>query len=635
MTRRAAASLAAVLLGGCADARVEDEPAHVEVALDTATALQTDAFAALGRSTVAAWSWVEDRERGTAKHVSARREASLPLESGGRVIAMNAVESTLETLTTHKALFRMRDPRLELGALRTEADDIGMRHARFQQLTHGVPVEGAEVSAHFDRAGNLTSVDATYVPDLAGIDVNPTLGEASARAIAARDVVAITRASLASLEIEAGDLVVHVPHGGGEARLAWKHSVRAMAAASPAIWVVSVDAKTGDVIHRYDNLQTIQGRGVGVLGDEKTLEIVANGSAFTMTDASNVVEIRTLTAAGQKTKGTPVTSSDPNAWDTAGPGAGSAVDAHVNARAVYEYYRVIHGRNAINGTGGALVSTVHYGASYDNAAWDGTGMLYGDGGAVFRPPSVSLDVVGHEFTHGVTERTSALAYENQPGALNEAVSDIFGAFIEHAFVPDETRNWSMGESILKAGGSLRDLKDPGSSSVPQPAHMSQFVNTRQDNGGVHANSGIVGNAAFLMTVGGVNPVSKIEVPAGIGWEKSEKLWYRANTKYFLRMTDFAQAAHAVLEAARDIELTAAETKIVEQAFLATGILDATEPTSELADDSASPKRRAIAVPPGSGCSASGSAAEARGGATALLLAAAGLFVGRRRRDRTS
>jgi thermolysin len=202
-------------------------------------------------------------------------------------------------------------------------------------------------------------------------------------------------------------------------------------------------------------------------------------------------------------------------------------------------------------------------------------MIYGDGGQIFRALSVSLDVVGHEFTHGVTEKTSNLVYQNQSGALNEAVSDIFGAFIEHAVKPDAVKNWAIGEQVLKSGGSLRDMKNPGGVADPQPAHMTKFVNTQQDNGGVHINSGIINNAAFLMTVGGINPVSKVEVTFGIGWEKSEKLWYRANTRYFLQTTNFGGAAQGVLQAAKDIGLTENETNIVDCAFKATGVAQGT------------------------------------------------------------
>ena len=451
-------------------------------------------------------------------------------------------------------------------------DELGMTHARFQQVVKGVPVAGAELMAHYDEVGRLTSIDANYVHDLHDVDVTPTFLAADALSMVKADILSRSAVDEASLEPDEGKLVVFAP----AAKLAYQYKVRAMAAKEPAIWVTTVDAKTGDILERYNNLQTVQGQGTGVLADTKQFEVTANGANFLMTDATGGVQIKTYTAAqAQTTPGTQVTSTSATSWDTGVPGAGAAVDAHFNATAVFKYYKEKHGRNAIDGAGGALISTAHFGQAYDNAAWDSTGMLYGDGGTIFRALSVGLDVVGHEFTHGVTEKTSNLVYTNQSGALNEAVSDIFGAFIEHSVKPDAVKNWAIGEQTLKAGGSLRDMKSPGSVADPQPGHMSKFVNTQQDNGGVHINSGIINNAAYLMTVGGVNPTSKVEVKFGIGWEKSEKLWYRANTKYFMSTTNFGQAAQGVLSAAKDIGLTANETNIVDCAFKATGIAQGT------------------------------------------------------------
>ena len=170
----------------------------------------------------------------------------------------------------------------------------------------------------------------------------------------------------------------------------------------------------------------------------------------------------------------------------------------------------------------------------------------------------------------MTEKTSNLIYKNQSGALNEAVSDIFGVFIEHSVSPDDTKNWTMGENIARQAGLLRDFKNPAAGD--QPANMSKFVNTQQDEGGVHINSGIINNAAFLMTMGGTNPVSQTKVAFGIGWEKSEKLWYRANTKYFLSSTNFAQAAVGTMSAAKDIGLTENEQNIVDCAYKAVGVV---------------------------------------------------------------
>ncbi|HVH41721.1 MAG TPA: M4 family metallopeptidase [Labilithrix sp.] len=631
MKKSAVFALAIVAAGGCSSGDPTEEAPTARVSSALATPSQLDAFQMLAANTQRSWTWVQDQDLKTPKHLGTSRMPSTRI--GAPVLGMDrdAVKATLSVLTENKALFRMREPELELSVSRTHVDELGMTHARFQQMVHGVPVSGAELAAHYDPAGHITSIDANYVADLDDVDVNPKLLESDARALAHADVAARTAVDEATLETPPGTLVVYAPKQAA-ATLAYEFTVRAMAAERPAIWVVTVDAKTGSILHGYDNLQTVQGKGAGVLGDDKEFEITVAGEGFALTDSTTSVQIKTLTAARQKIRGSAVTSSDPNSWDTGVPGAGSAVDAHVNAGAVYRYYRDKHKRNAINGKGGALVSTVHYGVAYDNAAWDGSGMIYGDGGDMFLPPSVSLDVVGHEFTHGVTERTSALIYENQPGALNEAVSDIFGAFIEHSVTPDEAKNWTMGEAVTKAGGALRDMRDPGAVAIPQPAHMSQYWNTQQDNGGVHANSGIINNAAYLMTVGGVNPVSNVEVPSGIGWAKSERLWYRANTEYFLKTTDFGQAAHGLLEAAKDIGLTEEETQIVARAFVATGIIDESgseTPAVEESSEDSTPRRRLV-ITRSSSCSAAPGGGSV--GHVALAFAAcAGLAWKRRRK----
>jgi bacillolysin len=571
MKKLAFLALAVVAAGGCSESGDHDEETPSEALPTTGvTNAQIQAFKHLEATTHQRWRWLQNEVRKTPLHLSTPRTGKPLLVRGA-----DPVYTTLSVLEEHKALFRMKSPHGELAIAKTEVDHLGMTHARFQQTVRGVPVAGAELMAHYDAVGRLTSIDANYVADI-DIDVVPKLAVADALALVKADIVALSEVDESTLETDdEGKLVVFAPESR-PARLAYQSKVRALAAKEPAIWVTTIDAKTGEILDRYNNLQTIQGQGVGVLSDVKTFEVLENGNGFVMTDAANGVQIRTYTARQQQTTpGTQVTSNSATSWDTGVPGAGAAVDAHFNAAAVFKYYKEKHARNAIDGAGGAMISTAHFGQNYDNAAWDGRGMLYGDGGQIFRPLSVSLDVVAHEFTHGVTEKTSNLVYQNQPGALNEAVSDIFGAFIEHAVKPDEVKNWAMGETVVKNGSALRDMRNPQGVDQPQPAHMTRFVNTQQDNGGVHINSGIINNAAFLMTSGGTNPVSKVEVKYGIGWDKSEKLWYRANTRYFMQNTNFAQAAQGVLQAAKDVGLTQNEINIVECAFKATGIAQGT------------------------------------------------------------
>lgn len=566
MTKKAFLALALVA-AGCNSAVGIDDDDSGEKRSEGAAGAELRALTSLEAATGVSWRMIRHDRFATPAHLSAPRGGQPVLTPG-----TTAEKATHDFLRTYKDLFGMREPAVELAAKRVRKDELGMTHARFQQVVRGVPVAGAELMAHYDAAGRLTSIDAAYVPGLDGVDVEPAIDPSAGLARVKADVLArMPDVDEGALETEPGKLVIH-PTGPGAARLAFRYTVRAVAGEHPAIWVTTLDAKTGELLDRYDNLQTVEATSPGALGDAKRFEVSAGGGGYVMTDTSRGVTIRTFTAqTQQQTPGTSVTSTSLTQWDQGVTGAGAAVDAHTYAGVVYDYYKKTHARNGIDGKGAAMESTAHFGNAYDNAFWDGRGMTYGDGGELFEPLSAGLDVVAHEFTHGITEVESNLTYQNQSGALNEAVSDIFAAFIEHSYKADATKNWLMGEAITKGlqSGIMRDFKNPAAGQ--QPAHMSNYRNTQQDNGGVHINSGIINNAAYLMTMGGSNPVSKVAVKYGIGWEKSEKVWYRANTQYFMENTNFAQAAAGVLQAAKDVGLTANEQAIVDCAWKAVGI----------------------------------------------------------------
>lgn len=546
------------------------DPVAPAVTDPSVSANQVRSYASLNADTQRTWTWMQHADLRTPMHLAAPRTGSPVLEASATLD--QAGLATVKFVQKYRDLFKMVDAQSELSVTKAEVDELKMTHVRLQQVTHGVPVVGAELAAHYDAAGRLTSIDASYIPNVGDVDVQPKIDAKAGLEVAMEDIVASTKAfDESQVQKSEGKLVVFARERA--ATLAYEYTVRAVYGHEPAIWVTTVDAKTGEIIDRYNNLQTIEASGNGVLGNPQKFQVTQSGTGYSMTDTSRGVSIRTYNAAGQEagpSQGAQLmTSTTLTSWDT-GTGAGAAVDAHTYAGAVFDYYKKVHARNAIDGAGGAMLSTAHFGQAYDNAFWDGTGMSYGDGGQLFRPLSAGLDVVAHEFTHGVTEKTSNLRYQGQSGALNEAVSDIFGVFIEHSLKPDETKNWTMGENIAKQAGLLRDFKNP--SAGQQPANMKNYVNTQQDNGGVHINSGIINNAAYLMTMGGTNPVSTTNVKFGIGWEKSEKLWYRANTKYFITSTNFAQAAQGVMQAAKDVALTENEQNIVDCAFKAVGIV---------------------------------------------------------------
>ncbi|WP_250642074.1 M4 family metallopeptidase [Frankia sp. AiPa1] len=203
-------------------------------------------------------------------------------------------------------------------------------------------------------------------------------------------------------------------------------------------------------------------------------------------------------------------------------------EAYDGLGATFDFYSSALGRNSVDGAGMALVASVHYGDHYDNAFWDGRQMVFGDGdGELFRRFTVSLDVIGHELTHGVTEHESTLAYIHQSGALNESISDVFGSLVRQYARGEaaEEADWLVGRELLTDavhGVALRSMRAPGTAYDdpvlgvdPQPRHMSGYVRTTLDNGGVHINSGIPNRAFYLAAIG----------LGGHAWEKAGQIWY--------------------------------------------------------------------------------------------------------------
>lgn len=212
------------------------------------------------------------------------------------------------------------------------------------------------------------------------------------------------------------------------------------------------------------------------------------------------------------------------------------------------------GRDSLDGRGMALVATVHFGRRYVNAFWDGEQMVFGDGdGEVFGSFTASLDVIAHELAHGVTQYTSGLHYADQSGALNEHVSDVFGAVVAQYALGQDAReaDWLIGADLLLPsvkGVALRSMSAPGTAyddprlgRDPQPDRMSRYVQTTDDNGGVHINSGIPNRAFHLVatTLGGPS------------WLAPAQIWYDAITGDIKADCDFVTFAALTLAAAGD------------------------------------------------------------------------------------
>jgi Zn-dependent metalloprotease len=256
-------------------------------------------------------------------------------------------------------------------------------------------------------------------------------------------------------------------------------------------------------------------------------------------------------------------------------GGRTVTEAYDYSGLTYNFFRDIFNRNSIDTRGMKLDSTVHYGEDYNNAFWNGTQMVYGDGdGEIFQRFTKSIDVIGHELSHGVTQYEAALEYEGQAGALNESFSDVFGSLVKqyHFRQKAEKADWLIGIGLFTRkvkGIAIRSMKEPGTAyddptigKDPQPGHMEDYVNTTSDNGGVHINSGIP-NRAFYLTA--------MEL-GGYAWEKAGKIWYIALTERLRERSDFQKAANITYEVASTLYGRGShEEKAVKNAWNQVGI----------------------------------------------------------------
>jgi Zn-dependent metalloprotease len=252
--------------------------------------------------------------------------------------------------------------------------------------------------------------------------------------------------------------------------------------------------------------------------------------------------------------------------------------AYDGTGATWTLYKECFGRDSIDGAGLVLTSTVHYDRGYANAFWDGAQMVFGDGdGQIFGNFTGSVDVTGHELTHGVTQYTANLSYDGQSGALNESISDVFGSLAKQYALGQSAADadWLIGAGLFLPGVqgvALRSMKAPGTAyddprmgKDPQPDNMSGYVETQDDSGGVHLNSGIPNHAFYLVAT----------ALGGNAYADAGKIWYGTLTSGNLAQAatfkDFAQATQSTargLFGAESAQLTA-----VTKSWQTVGVLD--------------------------------------------------------------
>lgn len=489
-------------------------------------------------------------------------------------------ETVFQYLESKKDMFKLAgniDKHFNIVGEEKDAES-GTTHVKLVEKHNNIPVYGSDQTVTLDKENNVKAFFGQVIPSLDDKNI-PT-----SASISAEQAETIAKANI---EKEIGkvknydgvkkDLYVYEKDGQYYLAYLVKASVSKPA---PGYWHYFVDATNGNVIEKYNAVDNITGFGYGVLGARQSFEIAQDTKtgAFNLFDGTRGQGVHTFDAENMNEDwfnlfsqilgytGEEIGSKSKFFEDKA------AVDAHVNAGKVYDYYKKTFNRNSFDDKGAKLISAVHVGESWNNAAWNGVQMMYGDGdGKTFIPLSAGLDVIGHELTHAVTEHTANLVYKNESGALNESLSDIMGVMVEK-------KSWDLGADIYtpgKPGDALRSLKDPASIPNPlkpgegYPDHYNKRYTGTADNGGVHINSSINNKAAYLVSEGGTHYNVKV---TGVGREATEKIYYRALTKYLTANSDFKMMRQAALQSAEDLfGKNSKEVQAVTKAYDAVGV----------------------------------------------------------------
>ena len=440
---------------------------------------------------------------------------------------------------------------------RVWVDGRGTGHTRWRQMQDGLPVWGAEGILHV-RGTKVYDVTNGFV---AGMNANtsPGIDAASARAIA------LSAAGCPNCTTEVASSDLWVARMAGADRLVYRVVVVVQGRTqAPEQLVLFVDAHTAEIVEQYDNLHT--GTGLSLYRGNLTIPTLNVGGSRFMEDTTRRVgtfDFRNGTASAAR-----ATDAD-DIWNAANQRA--AVDAHSASIAVMDYLRLVHARTGIDGRGGPgvvasannvatlQVSGVHYGVNYNNAFWDGQKIILGDGDGTTFGPLVALDIIAHEWIHGLTQYTANLTYNGESGALNESFSDVFGAMVERQVNGETANTWKIGEDAFTPAGpgdALRYLNNPrqganlGYTANDQPDHYLDRYTGTQDNGGVHVNSGIANYAFYLTAKGGTH--RRGGSATGIGADAAARIWYRALTTYMTSSSNFSVARTATMNAARDL-----------------------------------------------------------------------------------
>jgi Zn-dependent metalloprotease len=468
----------------------------------------------------------------------------------------------------------------------TDAD--GTTHTRMVRTYDGLPVVGGDLVVHQGPAGGWHGISQTLAAPLQvattpAVSADAAAGRALASAPATRDITGAREQS--------SRLVVDATSGSG--RLAWEVLTGGTQDdGTPSRLATYVDARSGKVLWREQQIETVDGSGQTLWSGTVPLSVTKSGTTYQLkndgirgntytTDMKNKSDSYACQLFGINcSTGTLITSTTTTFGNGTNANRASAgADAQYGSNETWDFYKTTFGRDGIFGNGAGSYNRVHYGNGYVNAFWDGSKMTYGDGDGTSYGPLVSLDVAGHEMSHGVTENSANLTYDGESGGLNESTSDIFGTMVEfYATNANDPGDYLIGEEFdLKKHVGLRRMDNPASDGSSANCWSSGVGNLD-----VHYSSGVGNHFYYLLsegsgakTLNGVSynsPTCNGSTVTGIGRDAAAQIWYRALTVYMTSSTDYHGARTATLSAAKDLYGSgSAQQNAVATAWSAVGV----------------------------------------------------------------
>jgi len=456
-------------------------------------------------------------------------------------------------------------------------DADGSEHVRFDRSYRGLRVIGGDLIVRSDRAGALVEMRHTLRHEPKA-DIKPAIQAGQALQVARAAHGGDARGQQPELVIYARS---DLPQLAWEVRVSGEHSD-----GTPFEKHVIVAADSAALLDAWDDVHTGAAAGVGK-------SLYAGNVALTTNSVSGGYELRdpargstyTIDMKGRKNGGSILTDAD-NVWgnNATSDTASAAVDAQYGTAVTWDYYLNVHGRSGIAGDGKGAYNRVHYGRGYANAYWSDSCfcMTYGDGDGTNLRPLVSLDVAGHEMTHGVTSRSANLTYSGESGGLNEATSDIFGTMVEfYANNGSDAGDYLIGEKVMIKSAFLRSMIKPSADGASADCWYSGVGSLD-----VHYSSGIANHFFFLLAEGtnssfGASPTcaagnTRVATGSGsltgIGRDAAAKIWYRALTVKMTSNTNYAGARAATISAANDLYgAGSAQSAAVAAAWTAVGV----------------------------------------------------------------